>query len=144
MELNGTGALVIGGASGLGAATARALAERGARVAVIDLDGERAEALAAELDGGAVAHRADVTDAPELEAAIVAVTNSLGGLGLAVSCAGVGWAEKVLGRDGPAQPEPFERVVSVNLIGPSTSCVSPRPRCRRTSPMLTAVAERSS
>jgi NAD(P)-dependent dehydrogenase (short-subunit alcohol dehydrogenase family) len=111
MELNGIGALVAGGASGLGAATARELAGRGARVTVADLDADRGEALAAELGGGFA--RTDVTDEAEVEAAVAAVE----GLRLVVSCAGVGWAERTVNKDGPAALAPFETVVRVNLIG---------------------------
>src|ERR671934_701171 len=117
MQLDGAQALVAGGASGLGAATARLLAERGARVAVVDLDGEKAAALAGELGHSAVSFKADVTDEGEVQAAVSGAVEALGGLRLAVSCAGVGWAEKVVGRDGPAQLVPFETVVRVNLIG---------------------------
>jgi NAD(P)-dependent dehydrogenase (short-subunit alcohol dehydrogenase family) len=116
MKLEGIGALVAGGASGLGAATARALTARGARVAIVDLDAHRAAALAAELDG-AVAHRADVTAEAEVEAAVAAAVDAFGGLRLAVSCAGIGWAERTVGKQGPAQLAPFETVVRVNLIG---------------------------
>jgi NAD(P)-dependent dehydrogenase (short-subunit alcohol dehydrogenase family) len=111
MELNGIGALVAGGASGLGEATARELAARGARVTVADLNEERGAALAAEI-GGAFAV-ADVTDEAQVEAAVGAVE----GLRLAVSCAGIGWAERTVKRDGPAALQPFETVVRVNLIG---------------------------
>jgi NAD(P)-dependent dehydrogenase (short-subunit alcohol dehydrogenase family) len=111
MELNGIGALVAGGASGLGEATARELAARGARVTVADLNEERGAALAGELDGSFV--RADVTDEAELAAAVGAVE----GLRLAVSCAGIGWAERTVKKDGPATLAPFETVVRVNLIG---------------------------
>ena len=117
MRLDGAPALVAGGASGLGAATARELAARGARVAVVDLDGERAEGLAAELGDGHVAYRADVTSDAEVQAAVEGVVRSFGGLRLAVSCAGIGWAERVVGRDGPARLDAFETVVRVNLIG---------------------------
>jgi 3-hydroxyacyl-CoA dehydrogenase / 3-hydroxy-2-methylbutyryl-CoA dehydrogenase len=117
MEVSGGTALVAGGASGLGAATARALVERGARVAVVDLDGDKAAALAAELGDSAVSFKADVTDEAEVQAAVSGAVDAVGGLRLAVSCAGVGWAEKVVGRDGPAQLTPFETVVRVNLIG---------------------------
>jgi NAD(P)-dependent dehydrogenase (short-subunit alcohol dehydrogenase family) len=117
MELSGTGALVAGGASGLGAATARELAARGARVAVVDIDGDKAETLAGELGEGALAARADVTDEGEVEAAIAAATEAFGELRLAVSCAGIGWAERTVGKEGPAQAQPFETVVRVNLIG---------------------------
>ena len=111
MELSGIGALVAGGASGLGEATARELARRGARVTVADLNEERGGALAAELGGDFV--RADVTDEGQVQAAVEAVE----GLRLAVSCAGIGWAERVVGREGPAKLQPFETVVRVNLIG---------------------------
>jgi NAD(P)-dependent dehydrogenase (short-subunit alcohol dehydrogenase family) len=111
MELNGIGALVAGGASGLGEATARELAARGARVTVADLNEERGAALAAEIGGAFAA--ADVTDEAQVQAAV----ESVEGLRLAVSCAGIGWAERTVKRDGPAALQPFETVVRVNLIG---------------------------
>ena len=117
MRIEGLTALVAGGASGLGAATARLLAERGARVALIDLDGERAEALASELGPGHVAYRADVTSEADVEAAVEGAVQELGGLRFVVSCAGIGSAERVVGRNGPAKLETFETVVRVNLIG---------------------------
>jgi NAD(P)-dependent dehydrogenase (short-subunit alcohol dehydrogenase family) len=111
VDLNGIGALVAGGASGLGEATARELAARGARVTVADVNEQRGAALAGELGGGFA--RADVTAEDEVEAAVEAVE----GLRLAVSCAGIGWAERTVKRDGPAALAPFETVVRVNLIG---------------------------
>src|SRR3954453_7621153 len=132
MQLEGAGALVAGGASGLGAATARALAERGARVAVVDLNEENATARATEIGGGAIAARADVTNEEDVGGggggrarglggprggAVERAVEELGGLRLAVSCAGIGWAERTVGKNGPAQLHPFETVVRVNLIG---------------------------
>jgi 3-hydroxyacyl-CoA dehydrogenase / 3-hydroxy-2-methylbutyryl-CoA dehydrogenase len=117
MELNGIGALVAGGGSGLGAATARELAARGARVCVVDLDAGRADAVAVELGGDAIAHRADVTEEAEVEAAVAAAVEALGGIRLAVSCAGIGWAERTVSKRGAAALQPFETVVRVNLIG---------------------------
>jgi 3-hydroxyacyl-CoA dehydrogenase / 3-hydroxy-2-methylbutyryl-CoA dehydrogenase len=111
MELNGIGALVAGGASGLGEATARELAARGARVTVADLNEERGAALAAEI-GGAFAPT-DVTDEAQVQAAVESVER----LRLAVSCAGIGWAERTVKKDGPAALRPFETVVRVNLVG---------------------------
>jgi NAD(P)-dependent dehydrogenase (short-subunit alcohol dehydrogenase family) len=111
LQLDGIGALVAGGASGLGEATARALAARGARVAIADLNEERGAALADEL--GARFAKADVTDEEQVKAAV----DAAGELRLAVSCAGIGWAERTVGRDGPAALQPFETVVRVNLIG---------------------------
>jgi NAD(P)-dependent dehydrogenase (short-subunit alcohol dehydrogenase family) len=111
MDLHGIGALVAGGASGLGEATARVLAGRGARVTVADLNEYAGQALAAELNGGFV--RADVTDEAELQAAVAGVED----LRFAVSYAGIGWAERTVGRDGPAALAPFETVLRVNLVG---------------------------
>jgi NAD(P)-dependent dehydrogenase (short-subunit alcohol dehydrogenase family) len=111
MELRGIGALVAGGASGLGEATARQLASRGARVTIADLNEEKGAAVARELGGAFV--RTDVTD----EAAVQAAVGSVEGLRFAVSCAGIGWAERTVRKDEPAALQPFETVVRVNLIG---------------------------
>jgi NAD(P)-dependent dehydrogenase (short-subunit alcohol dehydrogenase family) len=111
MQLDGIGALVAGGASGLGEATARELAARGARVTVADLNEERGAALADELGGAFVA--TDVTG----EAAVQAAVETVDGLRFAVSCAGVGWAERTVGKQGAAALQPFETVIRVNLIG---------------------------
>ena len=115
MELRDTGALVAGGASGLGAATARALAERGARVAIADLNEEAGSALAEELGG--IAFKADVTNEDEVQAAVDGAVEAFGGIRFAVSCAGIGWAERTVGKNGPASLQPFETVIRVNLIG---------------------------
>ena len=111
MHLDGIGALVAGGASGLGEATARELAARGARLAIVDVNEERGAALADEL-GGSFA-KADVTEEAQVQAAV----ESAGELRFAVSCAGIGWGERTVGREGPAALQPFESVVRVNLIG---------------------------
>jgi NAD(P)-dependent dehydrogenase (short-subunit alcohol dehydrogenase family) len=115
MELNGIGALVAGGASGLGEATARELAVRGARVAIVDLNEERGPGLADEIGG--LFTSADVTDGERVGAAVDEAIEAFGGLRLAVSCAGIGLAERIVGKEGPAPLAPFETVVRVNLIG---------------------------
>lgn len=117
MKLDGIGAFISGGASGLGEATARLLVERGARVAIADVNDEKANALATELGDSAHAFHADVTDEGEVEAAVAGAREALGELRLAVGCAGVGWAERTVSKRGPAQLQPFETVVRVNLIG---------------------------
>lgn len=117
MRLEGAAAIVTGGASGLGAATVRALAGRGARVAIADIDQQAGAALAEELGEAAIFAPCDVADSEQVEAAVEAATEAFGGLRLAVGCAGVGWAQRMVGRDGPAPAEPFERVVRVNLVG---------------------------
>jgi NAD(P)-dependent dehydrogenase (short-subunit alcohol dehydrogenase family) len=111
MRIDGTSALVAGGASGLGAATARRLAAGGARVTIADLNAEKGEALAEEIGAAFVA--CDVTDPDQVEAAVARAE----GLRISVCCAGVGWAEKVAGKRGPHQFEPFRITVTVNLIG---------------------------
>ena len=107
----GIGALIAGGASGLGEATVRELAARGARVTIADLNDKRGAALASEVGGRFV--KADVTDEEEVRAAVEAADE----LRLAVSCAGIGWAERTVKKDGPATLAPFETVLRVNLIG---------------------------
>src|SRR3954447_14202224 len=111
MRIDGAHALVAGGASGLGAATARRLHAGGAHVTIADLDAERGEPLAQELGGAFVA--TDVTDGDQVRAAVAAVD----GLRISVCCAGIGWAEKVAGRRGPPSLEPFQKVIAVNLVG---------------------------
>jgi 3-hydroxyacyl-CoA dehydrogenase / 3-hydroxy-2-methylbutyryl-CoA dehydrogenase len=116
VRIEGAGALISGGASGLGAATARRLRGGGARVVIADVDIERGEALAAELGGGARFVRTDVREPGEVEAAVAAAAGD-GGLRVAVSCAGIGPAERIAGRRGPHALETFERVIAINLIG---------------------------
>jgi 3-hydroxyacyl-CoA dehydrogenase/3-hydroxy-2-methylbutyryl-CoA dehydrogenase len=117
VKLEGAGAIVAGGASGLGAATARLLAQNGARVAIADLNEEAGQALAEELGGPACAFKADVTNEDEVQAAVAGAVDAFGELRFAVSCAGIGWAERVVSKRGPAQLQYFETVVRVNLIG---------------------------
>jgi 3-hydroxyacyl-CoA dehydrogenase/3-hydroxy-2-methylbutyryl-CoA dehydrogenase len=115
MEIQGAGALVAGGASGLGAATARALAEAGANVVVADLNAEKGAALAAEIGAGFV--EADVTDPDAVGGAVERAACAPGGLRVSVCCAGIGWAERVAHKGGPHNLEYFSNVVKVNLIG---------------------------
>ncbi|MGH2949019.1 MAG: SDR family NAD(P)-dependent oxidoreductase [Solirubrobacteraceae bacterium] len=111
MRIEGSSALVAGGASGLGAATARRLHSAGAAVTIADLNAERGRALADEL--GAAFAECDVTQADQVQAAVKAA----GALRISVCCAGVGWAEKTAGKRGPHALDPFRTVVDVNLIG---------------------------
>ena len=111
MRIDGTSALVAGGASGLGAATARRLAANGARVTIADVNAEAGQALADELGAAFVA--CDVTDEAQVEAAVATAE----GLRISVCCAGVGHAEKAAGKRGAHALEPFQRVISINLIG---------------------------
>jgi NAD(P)-dependent dehydrogenase (short-subunit alcohol dehydrogenase family) len=114
MEIKDVAAIVTGGASGLGGATARALAERGTRVFAVDLPAavEKAEAV-----DGVEYLAADVTDADQVQAAVGAAIASGRPLRVVVNCAGVGWAGRVYGKQGPHDLELFRKVVEVNLIG---------------------------
>ena len=118
MDISGTSAIVTGGASGLGEATARLLTDRGARVVVLDMNDAAGEVLAKEL-GGIFAH-ADVTNTEEVTAAVEAA-KELGPLRALVNCAGIGWASRTIGRDGKYESahnlDAFSRVISINLIG---------------------------
>src|SRR5256886_16673859 len=115
MQLKDQAAIVTGGASGLGAATARKLAAQGARVAVFDLNAKLAESVAAELKGVAVA--CDVSDAASAESAIAQAAKAHGPARVLVNCAGIGVAKRVIGKEGPMPLTDFDRVIKVNLIG---------------------------
>ena len=115
MNISGQAAVVAGGASGLGAATARALAAAGARVAVLDINMEAAKRTAAEVGGVAV--ECDVTSAGGAEAAIDAAAESCGPPRVLVNCAGIGPAERIVGRQGPQKLENYARCIEINVIG---------------------------
>ncbi|HTX30585.1 MAG TPA: SDR family NAD(P)-dependent oxidoreductase [Solirubrobacteraceae bacterium] len=117
MRTDGSGALVVGGASGLGEATVRRLYEEGAHVLIADVNAESADALAGSLGDRAHAIQADVTDPRQVAEAVAAAKELPGGLRISICCAGIGWAERVASNRGPAALEPFETVIRVNLIG---------------------------
>jgi len=117
VRIEGQGAIVAGGASGLGEATTRALVERGATVTIADLNEEKGEALASELGPNASFVRCDVTDEVQVAAAVEHARATAGELRISVCCAGIGWAERTVSKRGPHQLMPFETVIRVNLIG---------------------------
>ncbi len=115
MQIEGSAAIVIGGASGLGEATARRLHEQGALVTIADLNADKGAALASELGAEFVA--CDVREEEQVQAAIEQAAQAPGGLRIAACCAGIGWAQKVAGSKGPHPLLPFATVIEINLIG---------------------------
>ena len=115
MEIEGSSALVVGGASGLGESTVRELHARGAVVTVADVNAEKGKALSSEL--GLEFVPCDVREEDQVQAAVERPAAVDGGLRIAVCCAGTGWAQKVAGSKGPHPLLPFETIISINLIG---------------------------
>jgi NAD(P)-dependent dehydrogenase (short-subunit alcohol dehydrogenase family) len=115
MDIAGHAALVTGGGSGLGQATAKMLAAAGARVAILDFNAEAANAVADAIDG--LALTCDVSDATSVEAALSTATAKHGAARILVNCAGIAPAKKVLGKSGVMPLEDFRRAIDVNLIG---------------------------
>ncbi|HZF85996.1 MAG TPA: SDR family NAD(P)-dependent oxidoreductase [Burkholderiaceae bacterium] len=116
MKIEGQSALVTGGASGLGEATARELARLGAKVAVLDRNIEQAKKVAADIGGAAFA--CDITDTANVEAALAGAEAAHGPARILMNVAGIGSARRIVGKDGSAAPlEDFERVIRVNLLG---------------------------
>ena len=117
MQIEGSGALIAGGASGLGEATARLVHSHGAHVVIADLNEDKGNALAAELGERARFVRTDVTQPEQVQEAVDDAATAAGGLRISICCAGIGWAERVAGRRGAHGLQPFETVIGVNLIG---------------------------
>ncbi|HEX3500033.1 MAG TPA: SDR family NAD(P)-dependent oxidoreductase [Stellaceae bacterium] len=115
MQIQNHAAIVTGGGSGLGAATARALAASGAKVAVLDINEKAAAAVAAEIGGLAVA--CNVADAASAEKAVAAARAVHGAARILINCAGIGPAARIVGREGPMPLDAFRQVIEINLIG---------------------------
>ena len=115
MKLDTTQAVVTGGASGLGEATARHFAAQGAQVTLLDRDSERGAQVASEIGGHFV--ETDVTDDTSVAAAIAHAQNKMGGITAAVNCAGIALGIKTVGRDGPHPLPAFQKTIDINLVG---------------------------
>ncbi|MDX6684519.1 MAG: hypothetical protein QOF86_647 [Baekduia sp.] len=115
MDISGSGALVVGGASGLGEATARRLAELGAVLTIADVNAAKGQAIADEL--GASFAAVDVREEEQVQAAVDQAAQAEGGLRIAITCAGTGWAQKTANSKGPHPLGPFEVIIAINLIG---------------------------
>ena len=114
MDINGKGAVIVGGASGMARAAAEQLHDKGAKVAILDLPTSKGEEVAAGLDG--TFHPVDVMDDDGVEAALAAAVEDLGALHIAVNTAGGGTARRTLSKDGPHPLDEFRRVIELNLI----------------------------
>src|SRR5260370_11893475 len=115
MQLEGVAALITGGGSGLGAATARAMAAKGAKIAVLDQSKENAEKVAAELKGVAV--HADVTDEEQVKAGLAKAEAAHGIARVLMNCAGIGGSQRIVGKDGVYPLAKFAPIINLNLIG---------------------------
>jgi NAD(P)-dependent dehydrogenase (short-subunit alcohol dehydrogenase family) len=134
MKIDGQAALVTGGASGLGEATARELARLGAKVAVLDRNIDRARQVAADIGGSA--HACDITDTASVEAALEAAAAAHGPARILMNVAGIGSAKRIVGKDGSAAPlEDFSKVIAVNLIGTYNMSRLFAARCARLDPL---------
>ncbi len=134
MKIAGTAAIVTGGASGLGEATARELARLGAKVAVLDVNMDAAEKVAADIGG--VACKCDITNSESVSEALAKASAAHGPARIMMNVAGIGGAKRVVGRDGNATPlEDFTKVIQVNLIGTYNMSRLFAAECAKTSPL---------
>jgi NAD(P)-dependent dehydrogenase (short-subunit alcohol dehydrogenase family) len=117
MDLDRVKAVITGGASGLGQATAARLAAAGGQVALLDVQDDAGRKAAGAIGARASFHRCDVTKEADVDAAVQAAAARMGGLNVAVSCAGVATPGKLLGKDGPLAVEAFQRVIDINVLG---------------------------
>ncbi len=117
MKIEGTRAIVTGGASGLGFATAQDIVAGGGRVALLDVNAEAGAAAVAALGPNAGFQQADVTSEPAVDAAVAAAATAMGGLDVAVNCAGIGTPKRMLGKDGPMPGDFFRKLIEINLVG---------------------------
>ncbi len=115
MQLSTTAAIITGGASGLGEATARYFAENGAQVTILDRDAERGPAVAKEIVGHFA--QTDVTDEASVAAAVALASEKMGRITATVNCAGIAYGIKTVGKDGPHPLDAFQRTIDINLVG---------------------------
>jgi NAD(P)-dependent dehydrogenase (short-subunit alcohol dehydrogenase family) len=122
MQFDATRAIITGGASGLGQAVAECIVAAGGQVALLDVNAEAGQALATTLGTGAKFVATDVTSETAVDAAVAEALQAMGGLDVAVNCAGVGWPKRLVGRDGPMPGDFFRKVIEINLVGTLLVC----------------------
>jgi NAD(P)-dependent dehydrogenase (short-subunit alcohol dehydrogenase family) len=122
MHIQDTRAIITGGASGLGQAVAESIVAAGGRVALLDVNEAAGQSLASTLGERATFIATDVTSEAAVNAAVEAAAKAMGGLNLAVNCAGVGWPKRMVGKDGPMAGDFFRKVIEINLVGTLLVC----------------------
>jgi NAD(P)-dependent dehydrogenase (short-subunit alcohol dehydrogenase family) len=122
MKLKHVHAVITGGASGLGQAAAENIVAGGGQVALFDVNEELGEALALQLGEAATFHKVDVTSEAAVDESVNAAAEAMGGLNVAVNCAGVGWPKRMVGKEGPMPGDFFRKVIEINLVGTLLVC----------------------
>jgi NAD(P)-dependent dehydrogenase (short-subunit alcohol dehydrogenase family) len=122
MQIQDTKAIITGGASGLGQAVAEDIIAAGGRVTLLDVNAAAGNALVATLGGRAAFIETDVTSEAAVNAAVAAASQAMGGINVAVNCAGVGWPKRMVGKDGPMPGDFFRKVIEINLVGTLLVC----------------------
>jgi len=134
MHIQDARAIITGGASGLGQAVAESLVAAGGRVALLDVNAAAGTALATGLGERASFISTDVTSEAAVNSAVAAAVQAMGGLTLAVNCAGVGWPKRMVGKDGPMPGEFFRKVVEINLVGTLLVCKAAAAEMQKNAP----------
>jgi NAD(P)-dependent dehydrogenase (short-subunit alcohol dehydrogenase family) len=134
MKIADTRAIITGGASGLGQAVAEDVIAAGGRVALLDVNAAAGHALASKLGGRASFIATDVTSEAAVNAAVAAASQAMGGLNLAVNCAGVGWPKRMVGKDGPMPGDFFRKVIEINLVGTLLVCKAAAAEMQKNAP----------
>jgi NAD(P)-dependent dehydrogenase (short-subunit alcohol dehydrogenase family) len=134
MKIADTRAIITGGASGLGQAVAEDVVAAGGRVVLLDVNAAAGQALVAGLGAGASFIETDVTSEAAVNAAVASASQAMGGINLAVNCAGVGWPKRMVGRDGPMPGEFFRKVIEINLVGTLLVCKAAAAEMQKNTP----------
>jgi len=134
MRIEDTRAIITGGASGLGQAAAEDIVAGGGRVALLDVNAAAGRALAERLGGPACYIETDVTSEAAVNAAVAQAAQSMGGITLAVNCAGVGWPKRMVGKDGPMPGDFFRKVIEINLVGTLLVCKAAAAEMQKNAP----------
>ena len=134
MRIADTTAIITGGASGLGQAVAEDIVAAGGRVALLDVNAVAGQALVAKLGERASFIETDVTSEAAVNAAVAAASQALGGINVAVNCAGVGWPKRMVGKDGPMPGDFFRKVIEINLVGTLLVCKAAAAEMQKNAP----------